>query len=152
MSHEPTPKPLGPLVKSFAVDGRPHRIVGLPEAAGGQLERLPHILRILLENVLRHAGEDAPRARDAILTWLRTGRSEAEIPFLPGRVMMHDTTCGPALVDIAGMRAALAEAGHDPGRLNQIGRASCRGKSVDLGGRRIIKKKTLQIEPKYATL
>ncbi|MBQ0819911.1 aconitate hydratase AcnA [Microvirga sp. HBU67558] len=120
MSDEPTPRPFGPLVTSFAVDGRPHRIVGLPEAAGGQLERLPHILRILLENVLRNAGEDAPRARDAILTWLRTGRSEAEIPFLPGRVMMHDTTCGPALVDIAGMRASLAEAGHDPGRLNPV--------------------------------
>ena len=31
---------------------------------------------------------------------------------------MHDTTCGPALVDIAGMRDALAEAGSDPRLLN----------------------------------
>jgi aconitate hydratase len=31
---------------------------------------------------------------------------------------MHDTTCGPALVDIAGMRNALAEAGRDPRLLN----------------------------------
>ena len=29
---------------------------------------------------------------------------------------MHDTTCVPALVDIAAMRSELAEAGHDPAR------------------------------------
>ena len=33
---------------------------------------------------------------------------------------MHDTTCGPALVDIAGLRSALAEAGGDPARLNPV--------------------------------
>jgi len=33
---------------------------------------------------------------------------------------MHDTTCVPALVDIAGMRDALAEAGHDPSLLNPV--------------------------------
>jgi aconitate hydratase len=105
---------------TLALDGQQHRIVDLPAAAGDALNRLPHILRIMLENVLRIAGEDAPRAQAAILRWLETGRSEEEIPFLPGRVMMHDTTCGPALVDIAGMRASLAEAGYDPGRLNPV--------------------------------
>ncbi|MDF2688398.1 MAG: aconitate hydratase 1, partial [Microvirga sp.] len=104
----------------MAVNRRQHRVVDLPGSAGDALLRLPHILRILLENVLRNAGEDAPRAKAAILNWLRTGRSEEEIPFLPGRVLMHDTTCGPALVDIAGMRASLAEAGHDPSLLNPV--------------------------------
>lgn len=33
---------------------------------------------------------------------------------------MHDTTCGPALVDIAGLRAALAEMGGDPSMLNPV--------------------------------
>ncbi|MEZ0168567.1 aconitate hydratase AcnA [Microvirga sp. TS319] len=100
--------------------GRNHRIVDIRAAAGGSLERLPHILRIMLENVLRNAGDDAPRAKAAILDWLSSGRSKDEIPFLPGRVLMHDTTCGPALVDIAGMRASLAEAGFDPSRLNPV--------------------------------
>ncbi len=63
---------------------------------------------------------DAPRAAAAILASLGTGWSGEEIPFLPGRVLMHDTTCGPALVDIAGMRSALAEAGGDPRRLNPV--------------------------------
>ncbi|PVE24827.1 aconitate hydratase AcnA [Microvirga sp. KLBC 81] len=105
---------------TIATDGGRHCIVDLPMAAGESLQRLPHILRIMLENVLRNAGDDAPRAKDAILNWLSSGRSEEEIPFLPGRVLMHDTTCGPALVDIAGMRASLAEAGHDPSLLNPV--------------------------------
>ena len=70
--------------------------------------------------MLRTAGRDAPDAASAILGWLAAGYSESEIPFLPGRVLMHDTTCGPALVDIAAMRSALAEAGIDPARLNPV--------------------------------
>jgi len=95
------------------------KIIDLPAAAGADLIRLPHIHRLLLENVLRNA-PDPQAARAAILAWLETGRSEAETPFLPGRVLMHDTTCGPALVDIAAMRSALAEAGHDPQLLNPV--------------------------------
>ncbi|WP_445502726.1 aconitate hydratase AcnA [Microvirga sp. G4-2] len=117
MNHEPETRE---AAATIALDGRRYCIVDLPTAAGDSLQRLPHILRIMLENVLRSAGDDAPRARDAILNWLESGRSEEEIPFLPGRVLMHDTTCGPALVDIAGMRASLAEAGHDPRLLNPV--------------------------------
>ncbi len=105
---------------SLHLDGGHVRIVDLQAIAGARLARLPHILRILLENVVRTGGEDASAAVAAILDWLETGRSEAEIPFLPVRVLMHDTTCGPALVDIAGMRASLAEAGGDPNRLNPV--------------------------------
>jgi aconitate hydratase len=107
-------------VAAITLNGQRHHIVDLPAEAGESLDRLPHILRIMLENVLRNAGEDSQRAKASILSWLESGRSEAEIPFLPGRVLMHDTTCGPALVDIAGMRASLAEAGHDPNRLNPV--------------------------------
>ncbi|RCS22089.1 aconitate hydratase AcnA [Phyllobacterium salinisoli] len=102
------------------VNGIDYTIVDLPEEAGEMLTRLPYIHRILLENVLRTAGEDAGRAKDAILSWLEAGTSESEISVLPNRVLMHDTTCGPALVDIAGMRSALAEAGGDPALLNPV--------------------------------
>ncbi len=95
------------------------RIIDLPAAAGPDLRRLPHIHRLLLENLLR-GPSDPEQGRQAILDWLPTGRSTAEIPFQPGRVLMHDTTCGPALVDIAAMRSALAEAGHDPALLNPV--------------------------------
>jgi aconitate hydratase len=100
--------------------GRTFRIVDLRAQAGGALERLPYVLRILLENVVRCGGRDAPRGIRAILDWMTTGRSEADIPFQPARLLMHDTTCGPALVDIAAMRSTLAEAGGDPRRLSPV--------------------------------
>ncbi|MDQ2104589.1 aconitase family protein, partial [Azospirillum isscasi] len=95
------------------------RHVDLRAAAGAALERMPWCHRVLLENVLRQPDAAlAGAGRDALLGWLDSGRSAAEIPFAPGRILMHDTTCGPALVDIAAMRDALAEAGGDPARLN----------------------------------
>ena len=103
----------------LSLGGTRHRIIDLPAAAAGRIGRMPHIHRILLENVLRTGGPDARAAHAAIMAAL-DGPSDAEIPFLPGRVLMHDTTCGPALVDIAGMRATLAEAGFDPTLLNPV--------------------------------
>jgi aconitate hydratase len=97
-----------------------YTFIDLPKEAGDSLTRLPYIHRILLENVLRTGGEDAAPARDALLASVETGGSDREIPFLPNRVLMHDTTCGPALVDIAGMRSALAEAGGDPASINPV--------------------------------
>jgi aconitate hydratase len=97
-----------------------YRIAAVAGVAGEDLLRLPMILRILLENVLCHAGDDRDAAVAAILGWLAHGRSDREITFQPSRVLMHDTTCGPALVDIAGLRASLAEAGGDPQRLNPV--------------------------------
>ncbi len=107
------------FISTLQVGGAALRIVDLPLAAGKHLPRLPHIHRLLLENVLRCATEPAA-GRTALLAWLDRPQSQAEIAFLPSRVLMHDTTCGPALVDIAAMRSALAEAGHDPTLLNPV--------------------------------
>ncbi|SCB28104.1 aconitate hydratase AcnA [Rhizobium hainanense] len=107
-------------ISKFDANGIQYDIIDLPQVAGALLGRMPYIHRILLENVLRTGGDDAERAKSAIIAWLDEGRSEVEIPFLPNRVLMHDTTCGPALVDIAGMRSALAEAGGDPALLNPV--------------------------------
>jgi aconitate hydratase len=117
ITERPSP---GPGAAELISRGRRYRIVDLPAAAGGVLERLPHTLRILLENVVRCGGPDAPAAVQAIRDWVATGSSEADIPFQPVRVLMHDTTCGPALADIAAMRSALAEAGGDPTRLSPV--------------------------------
>ena len=92
--------------------GTRYRIVDLRQL---DLGRLPWVHRILIENLARH-GEDLSILPD----WIATGTSDAEIAFWPGRVMMHDTTCGPALVDIAAARSTLAEAGGDPTMLNPM--------------------------------
>jgi aconitate hydratase len=102
---------------SLAVGDRRYRCVDLHAASGGRLGEMPLIHRILLENVVRCGGGDAELARASLVAWLDTTSSTEEIPFLPGRILMHDTTCGPALVDIAAMRSALAEAGGDPAAL-----------------------------------
>ena len=88
---------------------------------GTSLSRLPTVLRLVLENVARNMeGDERDAAMDAIVAWLDAGTSDAEIAFQPGRVLMHDTTSTPALVDIAAMRDALAEAGADPSALNPV--------------------------------
>ncbi len=108
--------PLAPA--TLAVGSDRYLIVDLPALAS---PRLPVVLRLLLENVARHMrGEERQAAIAALNGWLDTGSSLAEIAFQPGRVLMHDTTSTPALVDIAAMRDALAEAGVDPARLNPV--------------------------------
>ncbi|MFT3720601.1 aconitate hydratase AcnA [Pseudorhodoferax sp.] len=103
----------------FAFEGQSFRWVDLPGRFGARLQRLPLVLRLLLENALRHMrGAERDAAVAALFGWLESGTSEAEIAFQPGRVLMHDTTSTPALVDIAAMRDALAEAGVDPAVLN----------------------------------
>ncbi|HWM69615.1 MAG TPA: aconitate hydratase AcnA [Steroidobacteraceae bacterium] len=99
--------------------GRQHQIADIVAFGGATLRRLPVVLRILLENSLRHSAGDLSSSH-AILDWARTGTSNAEIPFHPGRLLMHDTTCVPALVDIAAMRSAVAESGRDPSVLNPV--------------------------------
>ena len=96
------------------------RFIDLRAAAGERLAEVPFSLRLLLENALRNAAPaEAEAARAAILAHGGTG-AEIEIPFRPRRILMHDTTCGPALVDIAAMRDVIAEHGGDPSALSPI--------------------------------
>jgi aconitate hydratase len=98
----------------------PHRLIDLRAAAGEALDTLPWCMRVLLENTLRTSEPEAGEAAlVAILRFAGIG-AEVEIPFRPRRILMHDTTCGPALVDIAAMRDVIAEHGGDPASLSPI--------------------------------
>ncbi|HEX6013292.1 MAG TPA: aconitase family protein, partial [Geminicoccaceae bacterium] len=109
-----------PFAATLQLAGGPRRFIDLRAAAGDALETLPWCLRVLLENALRASEPDAAQAAlDAILRCAGTG-AEVEIPFRPRRILMHDTTCGPALVDIAAMRDVIAEHGGDPASLSPI--------------------------------
>ena len=106
------------FVSTLVVGRESRRIVDVPAIAGDVLPRLPLVLRLLLENVARtQEGAEREASIAAILGWARHGTSEAEIAVQPGRVLMHDTTSTPALVDIAAMRDVLAEHGADPAAL-----------------------------------
>ena len=83
--------------------------------------RLPVTVRILLENLLRHAGGVVDAADvETLASWRPGIAAEAEIPFMPSRVIMQDLTGVPAVVDLAVMRDAMADLGGDPSRVNPL--------------------------------
>ncbi len=79
-------------------------------------------IKILLENLLRHAGDGMVRPEDveALLAWRPGVAAEAEIPFMPARVLLQDFTGVPAVVDLAVMRDAMADLGGDPAKVNPL--------------------------------
>ena len=91
-------------------------------ALGVDLGRSPVTLKILLENALRHAGGGIVREDDvaALAAWRPGGAGEAEIPFMPARVVLQDFTGVPAVVDLAAMRDAMADLGGDPAKVNPL--------------------------------
>lgn len=108
-------------VRTFEADGRIMRAVDARAALGEAFSRLPVVLRLLAENTLRCSRpEESARSLRNLQGWLAGRTSLEELEFHPGRILMHDTTSTPALVDIAGMRNSLAEAGHDPAVLNPM--------------------------------
>ncbi|HET7472295.1 MAG TPA: aconitate hydratase [Candidatus Limnocylindrales bacterium] len=86
------------------------------------LETAPVTLRILLENVLRHAGDGVVSEGDVetLASWRPGVAAEAEVPFMPARVILQDFTGVPAVVDLAVMRDAMADLGGDPARVNPL--------------------------------
>jgi len=99
-------------------DGREAAFIELPKLFGNRLNEFPMVLKVLLENVIRNmSGDERDLAVKALMAWLDSGTSQSEIAFQPNRVLMHDTTSTPALVDIAAMRDALSEQGIDPNKL-----------------------------------
>jgi aconitate hydratase len=106
--------PLGPgLPDLYRLDAVADRI---------DLATLPVTVKILLENLLRHAGGAGVRPEDVetLLAWRPGSAAEAEIPFMPGRVLLQDFTGVPAVVDLAVMRDAMADLGGDPAKVNPL--------------------------------
>jgi aconitate hydratase len=91
-------------------------------ALGLDLGRAPVTLKILLENALRHAGGGIVREEDVavLAAWSPGAGGEAEVPFMPSRVVLQDFTGVPAVVDLAAMRDAMASLGGDPARVNPL--------------------------------
>jgi aconitate hydratase len=88
----------------------------------GDIDRMPHVVKILLENVLRYTGQEPFEAAhvEALAGWKPGGDKSAELPFLPARVLLQDYTGVPAVVDIAAMRSAMARLGGDPKKVNPL--------------------------------
>jgi len=89
---------------------------------GLDLTKLPYAHRVLFENVLRI--EDGVEVRketfEAFPKWLIDKKSDAEVPFMPSRVLMQDFTGVPAIVDLAAMRDAMKNLGGDVKKINPL--------------------------------
>ncbi|GIU99247.1 MAG: hypothetical protein KatS3mg014_0863 [Actinomycetota bacterium] len=97
------------------------RLDRLPQLGGGDPARLPHTVKILLENLLRRVGtRDVSEADVLALSRWPEPAPDASLAFMPARVLMQDFTGVPAVVDLAAMRSALARAGGDPERVDPV--------------------------------
>jgi aconitate hydratase len=105
---------------STALDYYP--LTRLAEAGYGDPARLPVTVKILLEGLLREA--ESGRASDvsvrALSRWPERPPADAELPYLPSRVLLQDFTGVPAVVDLAAMRSAMQRAGKDAGRIDPL--------------------------------
>jgi aconitate hydratase len=103
-------------VTELEIDGVTYRLIH-SSLGDDALLPLPRSLQILAENVARHS----PASLGAFVSWLQgNGRTQAEVEFYPTRLLMHDTTCVPALVDIAALRDAVSASGGDAVVVNPL--------------------------------
>ncbi|GAB3543862.1 Fe/S-dependent 2-methylisocitrate dehydratase AcnD [Noviherbaspirillum agri] len=83
----------------------------------GAWEKLPYTSRVHAENLVR-------RCEPAILTeclkQIIEVKRERDFPWFPARVVCHDILGQTALVDLAGLRDAIADQGGDPAKVNPV--------------------------------
>ena len=83
----------------------------------GAYDKLPYSSRVLAENLVRRCD---PEALTDSLKQIIERKSELDFPWFPARVVCHDILGQTALVDLAGLRDAIAEKGGDPSQVNPV--------------------------------
>jgi aconitate hydratase len=110
--------------RTLTVEGKNYDYFSIPAstAALGDASRLPVSLKVLLENVLRFEDGKSYVVADAqaVVDWLKEGRSSKEVPFKPSRILMQDFTGVPGVVDLAAMRDGITKLGGNPQKVNPL--------------------------------
>ena len=83
----------------------------------GAYAKLPYTSRVLAENLVRRC---EPSELTDSLKQLIYRKSDLDFPWYPARVVCHDILGQTALVDLAGLRDAIAEQGGDPAKVNPV--------------------------------
>lgn len=87
----------------------------------GAYDKLPYSSRVLAENLVRKAdGQTDQKTLNTWLTQLTDRKREVDFPWFPARVVCHDILGQTALVDLAGLRDAIADKGGDPAKINPV--------------------------------
>ncbi|WP_257386408.1 Fe/S-dependent 2-methylisocitrate dehydratase AcnD [Tahibacter caeni] len=85
--------------------------------APGAYAGLPYTSRVLAENLVRRCD---PALLEQSLRQLIERRRDHDFPWFPARVVCHDILGQTALVDLAGLRDAIADKGGDPAKVNPV--------------------------------
>ena len=85
--------------------------------APGAYDTLPYVSRVLAENLVRRCD---PALLPQALGQLIHRKRDIDFPWFPARVVCHDILGQTALVDLAGLRDAIAEKGGDPAKVNPV--------------------------------
>ncbi|KAK6230253.1 hypothetical protein QUC31_001771 [Theobroma cacao] len=98
------------------------KFYSLPALNDPRIDRLPYSIRILLESAIRNCDNFQVTKDDVerIIDWENPSPKQVEIPFKPARVLLHDYTGVPAVVDLASMRDAMKNLGNDPNKINPL--------------------------------
>ena len=83
----------------------------------GSYAKLPYTSRILAEQLVRRCN---PETLTDSLKQLIERKQDLDFPWYPARVVCHDILGQTALVDLAGLRDAIAEQGGDPAKVNPV--------------------------------
>ena len=83
----------------------------------GAWDKLPYTARVHAENIVRRA--DPAIITDCLKQIIEVKR-ELDFPWFPARVVCHDILGQTALVDLAGLRDAIADQGGDPAKVNPV--------------------------------
>ncbi|MBT0587096.1 Fe/S-dependent 2-methylisocitrate dehydratase AcnD [Alteromonas oceanisediminis] len=83
----------------------------------GAYERLPYTSKVLAENLVRRCPSDT---LTDCLTQIIERKRDLDFPWYPARVVCHDILGQTALVDLAGLRDAIAAQGGDPAKVNPV--------------------------------
>jgi len=83
----------------------------------GAYDKLPYTSRVLAENLVRRCD---PSTLTESLKQLIERRRDMDFPWFPARVVCHDILGQTALVDLAGLRDAIADQGGDPAKVNPV--------------------------------
>jgi len=83
----------------------------------GAYDTLPYTSRVLAENLVRRC--DPATLTDSLKQLIERKR-DLDFPWFPARVVCHDILGQTALVDLAGLRDAIAEKGGDPAKINPV--------------------------------
>lgn len=89
----------------------------IEEILPNSFEKLPYTARLFAENIVRKAPED--KLKD-YLKQIIEFRRDMDFPWYPVRVVSHDILGQTALVDLAGLRDAIAAKGGDPTKVNPV--------------------------------